>query len=100
MFEAFSSPEFESKYTYTGNDLGAVWSPDQTVFKLWAPTANQAKVKLYRSGNPDANDLLAELSMEPSVNGTWVLRKAGNLNGIYYTFQVQIGDYTTEACDP
>ena len=100
MFEAFSSPEFESKYTYTGNDLGAVWSPDQTVFKLWAPTANQAKVKLYRSGNPDANDLLAELSMEPSVNGTWVLRKAGNLNGIYYTFQVQIGDYTAEACDP
>lgn len=100
MFEGFSSPEFESKYTYTGNDLGAVWSPVQTVFKLWAPTANQAKVKLYRSGNPDANDLLAELSMEPSINGTWVLRKAGNLNGIYYTFQVQIGDYTAEACDP
>ena len=100
MLVAFSSPEFESKYTYTGNDLGAVWTPEQTVFRLWAPTADHAKVRLYRSGNPDANDLLAELSMEPSVNGTWVLRKPGNLNGIYYTFLVRIGDYTAEACDP
>ena len=100
MLEAFSSPEFESKYTYSGHDLGAVWSPDETVFKLWAPTADQAKVRLYRTGNPDAADMLAELSMEPSANGTWVLRKAGNLNGIYYTFVVTIGDYVAEACDP
>lgn len=25
---------------YDANDLGAVWSPAQTVFKLWAPTAS------------------------------------------------------------
>jgi len=100
MFEVFSSPEFESKYTYHGCDLGANWTPDETVFKLWAPTADHAKVRLYRSGNPDTKDLLAELAMEPSDRGTWLLRKAGNLNGIYYTFVVKIGDYTVEACDP
>lgn len=100
MIEAFSSPEFESKYTYCGNDLGAVWTPGETTFRLWAPTADQAKVRLYRSGNPDASDLLAELSMEAAENGTWVLRKAGNLSGIYYTFVVTIGSYTAEACDP
>ena len=100
MFEAFSSPEFEAKYTYHGNDLGAVWTPGETTFKLWAPTADQAKVRLYRSGNPDAADMLAEFSMEAAENGTWVLHKAGNLNGIYYTFEVTIGDYTAEACDP
>ena len=100
MNDVFSSPEFEAKYTYHGNDLGAVWTPGETVFRLWAPTADQAKVRLYRSGNPGADDLLAELSMEPAENGTWVLRKAGNLSGIYYTFWVSIGDYTAEACDP
>lgn len=100
MFEAFSSPEFEAKYTYHGNDLGAVWTPGETTFKLWAPTADQAKVRLYRSGNPDASDMLAEFSMEAAENGAWVLHKAGNLNGIYYTFEVTIGDYTAEACDP
>ena len=88
MTEVFSSPEFEAKYTYHGNDLGAVWTPGETVFRLWAPTADQAKVRLYRSGNPGVDDLLAELSMEPAENGTWVLRKTGNLNGIYYTFCV------------
>ena len=100
MNEIFSSPEFEAKYTYHGHDLGAVWTASETVFRLWAPTADQAKVLLYRSGNPDAEDLLAELSMEPAENGTWVLHKTGNLSGIYYTFWVSIGNYTAEACDP
>lgn len=100
MTEAFSSPEFEAKYTYHGNDLGATWTPGETTFRLWAPTADQAKVRLYRSGNPGVSDLLAELSMEPAENGTWILRKTGNLSGIYYTYWVSIGDYCAEACDP
>ena len=100
MSEVFSSPDFEAKYTYHSRDLGATWSPSETLFKLWAPTADHAAVRLYRTGNPDAKDLIAELPMEPSVNGTWELRKAGDLNGIYYTFVVTIGAYTAEACDP
>ena len=100
MSELFSSPDFESKYTYCGDDLGSTWSPTETIFKLWAPTADRAAVRLYRTGNPDAKDLLAELNMTPSVNGTWVLKKSGDLNGVYYTYVVSIGDYTAEACDP
>ena len=61
MHEIYSSRAFEEKYTYTGTDLGAVWEPHKTVFRLWAPTAKAAWVKLYRSGNPDAEDLLQVL---------------------------------------
>ena len=100
MSEHFSSPEFESKYTYYGQDLGAVWSPEQTVFKLWAPTADAAKVKLYRSGDPDANDLICQIPLVPGECGTWTATQAGDLNGVYYTFSVRIGDYIAEACDP
>ena len=100
MQDYFSSPEFEAKYTYQGHDLGATWSKDQTVFKLWAPTAEAAKVKLYRSGDPDARDLLSKIPMTRSENGTWTAVQAGDLNGVYYTFTVRIGNYTAEACDP
>jgi hypothetical protein len=27
-------------YTYTGDDLGATYTPQQTMFKLWAPTSS------------------------------------------------------------
>jgi len=100
MSDSFSSPEFEAKYTYHGQDLGAAWAPDQTVFKLWAPTADAVQVNLYRSGEPDAEDLICRIAMAQSGQGTWTAIRAGDLNGVYYTFTVRIGDYTAEACDP
>ena len=100
MSEYFSSPEFESKYTYHGQDLGAIWSQNQTVFKLWAPTAEAAKVNLYRSGEPNAKDLICKIPMAPGECGTWTATYPGDLNGVYYTFSVRIGNYIAEACDP
>lgn len=100
MSEVYSTPEFEAKYTYRGNDLGFVWTKDRTFFRLWAPTADSVKVNLYRSGTPGAKDLLIQLSMQPGENGTWTVTKDGDLNGIYYTFQVTIGSYCAESCDP
>ena len=100
MTEVFSSPEFEAKYTYHGHDLGATWSPEKTVFKLWAPTADEAQVRIYKTGDPDACDLIEKFTMQPSENGTWVTELGGDLNGVYYTFAVKIGSYTAEACDP
>ena len=47
---AYSSAEFENKYTYEGDDLGATWTKDKTTFKVWAPTADKVEVKLYKSG--------------------------------------------------
>ncbi len=97
MTQAFSSEEFESQYTYEGNDLGAVWSRSKTSFRLWSPTSKSAAVKLYRSGRPDADDLLEQLPMRADRNGTWVAEKEGDLNGVYYTYLV---DGNVEACDP
>ena len=100
MSEVFSSAEFEAKYTYTGNDLGAVWTPSETKFRLWAPTADAAQVNLFRSGDALANDRLKDVSMKRAENGTWIATVPGNLNGIYYTFMVRFGNRITEACDP
>jgi len=100
MHDIYSTPAFEEKYTYTGTDLGAVWSEHKTAFRLWAPTAKSVSVKLYRSGNAEAEDLLEVLPMSPAENGTWIAEKKGNLHGIYYTYLADVNGRIVEACDP
>ena len=100
MYELYSSHPFEEQYTYTGCDLGAVWTPMKTVFRVWAPTAETVSVNLYRSGTPDAEDFLCQLHMYPDKKGTWTAQRVGNLNGVYYTYEVQIDGKRVEACDP
>ena len=100
MSDLYSSKEFESKYTYAGKDLGAVWSPEKTVFRLWAPTAQEVTINLYRSGTADADDLLSQVPMTADECGTWVAEAEGDLNGVYYTYLVMVDGKMTEACDP
>ena len=96
----YSTEEFEEKFTYTGSDLGANWTPDKTTFRLWAPTATAVKVNLYKSGTHGTDDLIEQLEMTADVNGTWIAEKSGDLNGTYYTYQVNVDGGSVEACDP
>ena len=96
----YSTNEFESKYTYSGNDLGACWTKEKTTFRVWAPTATSVKINLYTSGTVDADDMIHQLEMTADVNGTWVVEKNGDLNGVYYTYLVCVDGITREACDP
>ena len=96
----YSTADFESKYTYTGADLGATWTPDKTSFRLWAPTATSARVNLYRSGTPGTDDRICQVRMKKDVCGTWVAEIYGNHEGVYYTFEVMVRRKRVEACDP
>ena len=100
MHDLYSSQAFEEQYTYTGCDLGAQWFPNKTVFRVWAPTAEKVCINLYRSGNSDADDLLCQLQMHPDKKGTWTAQRVGDLNGVYYTYQVLVDGHLHEACDP
>ena len=100
MHDFYSTIAFEKAFTYTGRDLGAVWTKDKTFFRLWAPTAKEVTVNLYKSGTAGTDDLMERLSMTPDVNGTWVAEKAGDLNGVYYTYLVNVNGKSAEACDP
>ena len=100
MPNVYSTETFESQYTYEGDDLGATWTAEKTTFRLWAPTATAVKVNLYESGTAGTDDLIEQLEMTADVNGTWVVEKEGNLNGVYYTYSVDVNGVTNEACDP
>lgn len=96
----YDTPDFEASFTYHGNDLGVIWTKDNTKFRLWAPTADAVSVKLYTGGNPTVYDLLKQIPMERDVSGTWITQVSGDLNGVYYTYLVTLGDQTVESCDP
>ena len=100
MHEFYSSPVFEEKFTYSGTDLGAVWSREKTCFRLWAPTAAAVSIKLYKTGNPENDDLMDIIPMTSDIRGTWISEVPGDLNGVYYTYLVDINGKQTEACDP
>jgi len=96
----YSSPDFESEFTYHGNDLGATWSAEKTCFRLWAPTADAVSIQLYRGGDAAKKDELVQFPMKRDIRGTWYAEYAGDLNGIYYTYFVTHGTDIVEACDP
>ena len=96
----YSTAEFEAQYTYTGGDLGANWTKDSTTFRVWAPTADNVKVNLYEGGTAGTDDLIDQIEMAPDANGTWVVTRLGDLNGVYYTYQVDVDGKSNEACDP
>ena len=96
----YSTTEFENQYTYTGNDLGACYTPEETAFRVWAPTADAVHLRLYCSGEPYAQDLQAEIPMTPGEKGTWTARAEGNWEGFYYTYRVLFPELETESCDP
>ena len=94
---SFSSENFEKEYTYEGNDLGAIYTKEKTTFRVWAPTATKVELNLYKEGSGD--NLMETVSMTSDVKGTWVYEKTGDLNGVYYTYSVTVGNETNEAVD-
>ena len=96
----YSTADFEDRYTYTGDDLGATWTAEKTTFKVWAPTAVSVRVNLYESGTEGTDDLIDSIEMEKQEQGVWMAQKDGDLNGTYYTYSVNLGDVVREACDP
>ncbi|PEG09781.1 type I pullulanase [Bacillus wiedmannii] len=91
------SAEFDHSFYYGGNDLGNIYTPQHTKFRVWAPTASEAKLVTYKKWN---DKIGAEINMQQSEKGTWKAELTGNQKGLFYTYKVKIGDKWTEAVDP
>ncbi|MED0987348.1 type I pullulanase [Bacillus paramycoides] len=91
------SEEFDNSFYYGGNDLGNIYTPQHTKFRLWAPTASEAKLVTY---NKWSDKIGTEINMQQGEKGTWITELKGNQKGLFYTYKVKIGDKWTEAVDP
>ncbi len=62
------------------------YTPEQTQFSVWAPTAEKAVLRLYNEGL--GGEAYAEKNMKSRKDGSWTADVKGNLDGKFYTFQV------------
>ena len=99
MRRTFSSKKFEAQFTDLTRPLGALYTPEQTLFRVWAPTASQVTLLLYPTGDP-SGEPVERRKMEPEDKGFYSLILPGNLAGVYYALETRVGDSTLFAVDP
>lgn len=95
----FESEQFEETSCYDGHDLGFVYTPERTGFKIWAPTAEAVTVNLYKSGGDDSTEPYRQIPMQKTDKGVFAAEADGNLDGIYYTYSVQTDGRIRETAD-
>ena len=96
------SQNFDNKYTYNGNDLGANYTSTATTFKLWAPTASMVSLNLYNN-DKDPNAKLTgwyHMTYDPNT-GVWTITIQGDLKDYAYDYLVQFANgKSNETYDP
>ncbi|MBW9145591.1 type I pullulanase [Clostridium sp. CM027] len=91
------SDEFDKKFYYAGNDLGNTYTKDKTRFRVWAPTAIEAKLVVYKNWDDKTG---TAINMNKSEKGTWVAELKGDRKNIFYTYKVNVEGKWNEAVDP
>lgn len=93
----YSTSAFEKAYHFDG-ELGAIYSKESTVFRLWTPTAEKVTLNLFKKG--DTVEAYQSLDMERKDQGVYEIEVPGDLHGVYYTYTVENLGVSQEAVDP
>ena len=93
----FDSDHFAENFHYDGNDLGAHIHGNETIFKVWAPTASRVVLNLFKAGHDV--DAYKSVDMTKGEKGIWTHTEACG-HGTYYTYTVTTPVGTQEAVDP
>ncbi len=90
----FNGVDFSTFPHYSGNDLGVSYSKEKTNIRVWAPTAKEVELRIYKhSTEGEAIRIDQFISAE---NGTWTFALNGDLKGFYYTIRVNDGEWLNE----
>jgi pullulanase len=88
LFSGKGQKSVYDKYPfYPGNDLGVTYSKEKTIFKVWAPSATEARVYIYK-GNTD-HQVSAEM-MRKDKYGVWLFEAKWDLKGYNYGFRTLV----------
>ena len=90
--------EFDKYHAYDGDDLGATYFADRTVFKTWSPYATGVYLNLYLDG--EGNNLIETVPMELMSHGVWYVELMYHTEDIFYTFSYEFDNkQRTETID-
>lgn len=97
--QMFDAESFNKAYYYDG-ELGAIYSPSQTEFKVWSPVSSKIVLNLYEAGNGGAAYETKE--MTKGEKGVFSVTVSGDLAAKYYTYTVYNSTYPNgmEIVDP
>ena len=91
--QATEFPEFEDQFYYDGNDLGAIYSPKETKFALWAPLASSVELKIEENGE------FHLYKMERTYKGVYRVNLKGDYLNARYHYLVTNSGVTNETND-
>jgi pullulanase len=77
-------------YRYPQNDLGAIYTPQATTLKVWAPPATAVGVELF---DDPTKAPVSATPMTRDRNGIWTATLPGDLDGKYYLYQVTLPEW-------
>ncbi len=89
--------------TVYDGELGAIYTPSYTTFRLWTPVASDVKVCIYKTGSDKetgAKTLYSYPMKYAKKNGAWYLTLKGDFKNMYYTYLVTVNGETNEVVDP
>ena len=92
---AVDFPEFDGLFNYDGDDLGAIYSKEETRFNLWAPLASSVSLKLE---NEDGS--FSIYNMERTEKGVYSIVIKGDLLNRKYHYLVLNSGTLRETNDP
>lgn len=94
--EATSFIDFEKKYYYGGDDLGATYSKNETSFALFAPLAS----KVYLALKDKKEEFFKLYPMDRFSCGVYKIKIEGDHEGALYYYVVRNNEVDTEVTDP
>ena len=98
-FSKAQMPDYNSYPVYIGDDLGMTYTPNFSIFRIWAPTAEKAEMTLYSAAT--GGQAQQTVFMKKSMSGTWTAELAGTPKFRWYAFRVMIGGkWMEEVPDP
>ncbi len=86
--------QFNQRFYYEGDDLGAVYHPDATSFALWAPTAVDVILRIS-----DDHEIRT-MAMKRTEKGVWRAQAKGDLKHATYVYLVRRNGKYVESLDP
>ena len=81
----YDTEVFDDAYYYDG-ELGAIYSPNGTTFRVWSPVSTSITLNIYNDGS--AAEPPVSYDMTKGANGVFEAIVEGDLAAKYYTYSV------------
>ena len=92
--EATEFPNFDKEFYYDGDDLGSIYSKEETKFAVWAPLASNVTLKIEQNGT------FNYYRMDRTDKGVYRITLKGDLLNARYRYLVTNSGITAESNDP